>query len=379
MLHPFPAKRMKIIDLRPRLSAVLLLLATAMLALSHAQTKNFRRHKVSFAKPLTVYFIDVEGGQSTLFVTPSHQSLLIDTGWPDNGARDADRIMTVVKQAGLDHIDYLLLTHFHQDHVGGVPNLSHRIRIGAYIDHGPNRETSSDVTEKAWQRYQAVLGRSHANHILAKPGETLPLNGVTTTIVSADGNLLAAPLPGAGQPNPHCQSSPTRPADQTENARSVGIVMQYGQTRLVDLGDLTWDKEMQLMCPTNKLGPMDVYVVSHHGWSQSGSPAFVDGIAPRVAIMDNGEKKGGSPSTWDIIEKSPRLEALWQLHYSDEGGAQHNVAAPYIANLKGAAANQDGNFIRLTAYPDGALDVYNSRTGQSKSYPAPQPKLLKGQ
>ncbi len=346
-----------------------MLLGVLAMTPAHAADAKLRKHAVSLAKPLMVYLMDVEGGQSTLFVTPSHQSLLVDTGWPDHNGRDADRIAAVVKQAGLDHIDYVLITHFHQDHVGGVPNLAQRIRIGTYIDHGMNREPSDAPTQQGWEQYQTVLAHSHAQRILAKPGETVPLAGLTTTIVSADGNLIGAPLPGAGQPNPYCKTSPTRPADHTENARSVGIVMQYGKLRLVDLGDLTWDKEMQLMCPVNKLGKMDVYIVSHHGWDKSGSPAFVDAIAPRVAIMDNGETKGGSPSTWAIIEKSPRLKNLWQLHYSAEGGAQHNVADVYIANLKGGA---DGNYIRLSAYPDGKVVVFNSRTQQSKTYPAAQ-------
>lgn len=353
-------------------AAALLFLGISAVAHAQAANSKFRKHEVSLAKPLTVYVLDVEGGQSTLFVTPLHQSLLVDTGWPDNGGRDADRIANVVKKAGLDHIDYVLITHFHQDHVGGAPNLAQRIRIGAYIDHGVNREPQDAATQKGWEAYQTMLAQTKAKRILAQPGEAIPLDGLTTTIVSADGNLIANPLPGAGQPNPYCQSSPTHPADQTENARSTGIVMQYGKMRLVDLGDLTWDKEMQLMCPVNKLGLMDVYIVSHHGWDHSGSPAFVDGIAPRVAIMDNGETKGGSPSTWDIIEKSPRLKNLWQLHYSAEGGAKHNVAAPYIANLKGANMKDgsDGNYIRVSAYPDGKLVVYNSRTQQSKTYPA---------
>jgi len=341
-----------------------------------AQTKaaNFRKHAVTFAKPLTVYFIDVEGGQSTLFVTPSHQSLLVDTGWPDNDDRDADRILQVAKEAGIDHINYLLITHFHVDHVGGVPNLVKKIHVDTFVDHGVNRETTNADTEQGFERYQAVLAQSHTHHIVAKPGETIPLNGLTTTIVSADGDTLATPLPGEGQPNPYCKSCLTRPPDKTENGRSVGFVMQYGRMRLVDLGDLTWDKEMQLMCPNNKLGHMDVYVVSHHGWYPSSSPAFVDGIAPRVAIMDNGEHKGGSPVPWQTIEKSPRIRDLWQLHYSDEGGAEHNVATPYIANVRGASvqAGTDGHYIRLEAYPNGKLVVYNSRTGESKTYPAPQ-------
>jgi competence protein ComEC len=354
--------------------AFLGIFAISAQAKAQAASANFRKHAVTFAKPLTVYFVDVEGGQSTLFVTPSHQSLLVDTGWPDNDGRDADRILQVAKQAGLDHIDYLLITHFHVDHVGGLPNLVKKIHVDTFIDHGANRETTDAVTEQGFERYQAVLAQSRAKHILAKPGETIPLTGLTTTIVSADGNTIVSALPGEGQPNPYCKNCPTRPPDKTENGRSVGIVMQYGKMRLVDLGDLTWDKEMQLMCPDNKLGQMDVYVVSHHGWYPSSSPAFVDGIAPRVAIMDNGEKKGGSPAPWETIERSPRLKDLWQLHYSAEGGAEHNVAAPYIANLQGATVKDgsDGHYIRLLAYPDGKLVVYNSRTGQSKTYPAPQ-------
>lgn len=339
---------------------------------AQTETANFRKHAVTFAKPLTVYFIDVEGGQSTLFVTPSHQSLLVDTGWPDNDDRDADRILQVAKEAGLDHIDYLLITHFHVDHVGGVPNLVKKIHVDTFIDHGVNRETTDAVTEQGFEKYQAVLAQSHANHILAKPGETIPLTGLTTTIVSADGDTMATALPGEGKPNPYCKCCLTRTPDKTENGRSVGFVMQYGKMRLVDLGDLTWDKEMQLMCPNNKLGQMDVYVVSHHGWYPSSSPAFVDGIAPRVAIMDNGEHKGGSPVPWETIQASPRIKDLWQLHYSAEGGAEHNVATPYIANVRGAnvKSDSDGHYIRLLAYPNGKLVVYNSRTGESKTYPA---------
>jgi len=354
--------------------ALVAIFAGPMRMRAQTANPNFRKHAVTFAKPLTVYFIDVEGGQSTLFVTPLHQSLLVDTGWPDNDDRDADRIMQVAKQSGLDHIDYLLITHFHVDHVGGVPNLVKKIHVDTFIDHGVNRETTDAVTEQGFERYQAVLAQSHARHILAKPGETIPLTGLITTIVSADGDTLDTALPGAGQPNPYCKNCLTRPPDKTENGRSVGFVMQFGKMRLVDLGDLTWDKEMQLMCPDNKLGRMDVYVVSHHGWYPSSSPAFVNGIAPRVAIMDNGEKKGGSPIPWETIEKSPRVKDLWQLHYSDEGGAEHNVATPYIANVRGASAKggTDGHYIRLLAYPDGKLVVYNSRTDQSKTYPAPQ-------
>jgi competence protein ComEC len=194
----------------------------------------------------------------------------------------------------------------------------------------------------------------------------LPIMGFHATVISADGAVIGKPLPGAGKANEACQSSPTKPADETENARSLGIEINFGKLKLVDLGDLTWDKEMQLMCPVNKLGRMDVYIVSHHGWYQSSSPAFVHGIHARVAIMDNGEKKGGSAGTLDTLHSSPGLEALYQLHYAAESGDK-NTAAEYISNLQGTDA---GNPIELTARKDGSFSVLNTRTGMTKEFPA---------
>jgi len=318
-------------------------------------------------KSLHIYFVDVEGGQATLFVTPAGQSLLIDTGWPGNEGRDADRIVAAAKKAGISRIDYVLITHFHDDHVGGVPQLAARIPIGTFIDHGENRETTDAVTVKGWQAYQAVLATGKYQHISAKAGDVLPVKGMRSTVVSSDGALIDKPLPGAGQDNPYCKDAEQFPADTTENLRSLGTFINFGKLRILDLGDLTHDKEMQLMCPVNKIGKIDIYIVSHHGWSQSSSPAFVYGIAPRVAIMDNGAKKGGTPSVLDIIRKSPGLEDLWQLHFSEEGGAAHNVAEEFIANPDGPDA---GNGLELTAHSDGSFEVFNPRTQKSKHYPA---------
>jgi competence protein ComEC len=318
-------------------------------------------------KVLRVYFVDVEGGQATLFVTPAGESLLIDTGWDGNNGRDADRIVAAAKSAGLTKIDYVLITHFHEDHVGGAPQLAARIPIGTFIDHGENRETGDASTVQGWQAYQAMLATGKYNRFAAKPGDVVPIEGMRVDVISADGNLIAKPLPGAGQENAACKESETRPADKTENLRSLGVLITFGKLRILDLGDLTWDKEMELMCPMNKLGKVDVYIVSHHGWQQSSSPALVWGIAPRVAIMDNGAKKGGTPSTWDIIEKSPHLEDLWELHYSEEGGAAHNVAGEFIANPQGTDA---GNYLELIGRADGGFEVFDSRTQQTKKYPA---------
>jgi len=315
---------------------------------------------------LQIYFIDVEGGQSTLFVTPDKHSLLIDTGWPGNNDRDADRIASAAKLAGLNHLDYVLLTHYHVDHTGGVPQLVAKIPIKTFIDHGLNRETTDATTVQVAEAYQKVLANGHYGHIVAKPGDVLPIPGMHVAVISADGNLIAQPLPEGGAANQYCASSEKRPADQTENARSLGVMITYGKLRILDLGDLTWDKEMQLMCPVNKLGHVDLLVVSHHGWNQSSSPALVDAVAARVAIMDNGAKKGGSPSVWETIQKAPGLADLWQLHYSEEGGPTHNVDAARIANLQGP---DTGNYLKVTALANGQLDVFNARTGSVKQYP----------
>ena len=336
------------------------LLALALLGASLAAAQ-------SPSGPLQVYFVDVEGGQATLFVTPDHHSLLIDTGWPGNNGRDADRIVSAAHQAGLSRIDDVLITHFHEDHVGGVPQLLARIPVGTLIDHGVNREDSEPGTHAVYAAYQKVLASPNSpRHMTATLGQVLPIEGLRVQVVSVDGQTLAKPLDGAGAPNPACALTEVRPLDETENARSLGVVITYGKARLVDLGDLTWDKERPLMCPNNLLGHADVYIVSHHGWFHSGSPALVDGLAPRIAIMDNGGIKGGSPAAWQTISKSPGLEALWQLHFAEAAGS-NNVAEERIANVKGGS---EGNYLKLTVKPDGGLSVFNARTGLSQTYPA---------
>ena len=317
---------------------------------------------------LKAYFIDVEGGQSTLFVTPAGQSLLIDTGWPENGGRDADRIVAAAKLAGISKIDYVLLTHYHNDHSGGVPQLVERIPVGTFIDHGENIDTKpGGPTQAVYDAYQKILATGKYKHIVAKPGDVIPIAGMTVTVISSDGKVISHALPGGGETNEYCKIPETKPMDRSENSHSLGVLINFEKLKILDLGDLTWDKEMLFMCPQNLLGKVDILVVSHHGFRPSSSHALVDGIHPRVAVMNNAATKGGNIPVLDTIRSAPGLETLWQLHYSDEGGAEHNTAAEYIANPQGTDA---GNYILLTATPKGSFTVYNSGNKQSKTYNA---------
>ncbi|HYL62404.1 MAG TPA: MBL fold metallo-hydrolase [Candidatus Methylomirabilis sp.] len=318
------------------------------------------------SKTLQIYFVDVEGGQATLFVTPEGKSLLIDTGWDDFNGRDADRIVAAAKLGGVAKIDFVLLTHYHQDHAGGVAQLPARMPLGTFIDHGPNSEPPDSQAQKMFDAYQKVLSEGSHKRIIVKPTDGLPIPGLQAEVVSADGAVLQKPLPGAGETNATCNTTPAETPTPSENTRSLGVMFTFGRLRILDLGDLTADKERELMCPVNKLGIVDLLVVSHHGSLTSNNPVLLDGIAPRVAIMDNGETKGGAPSSWEHIEKSPRLADLWQLHYSKEGGAAHNVKEEFIANLAGTP--DAGNYLKVTASADGNMDVYNSRTKTSKHY-----------
>jgi len=316
-------------------------------------------------KSLRVYFVDVEGGQATLLVTPEGTSLLIDTGWPGNNGRDADRIVATAHDAGIQKIDYVLITHYHDDHVGGAPQLAAKIPIGTFIDHSENREPGA---QKLYDAYKVLLDSGKYRHIVAKPGDLLPIKGMRAEIISSDGAVISTPLPGAGRPNPSCDDF-NPPDDKTENPRSLGTLFTFGKLRILDLGDLTLNKEKELMCPIDRIGKIDIFIASHHGFDQSDSAALVHAIAPRVAIVDNGEKKGGSPSVLDIIKSSPGIVGMWQLHYSQEGGDAHNAPAAFIANLQGPDA---GNYLKATAQRDGSFAVFNSRTKETKTYSAPQ-------
>jgi beta-lactamase superfamily II metal-dependent hydrolase len=316
------------------------------------------------AQTLHIYAIDVEGGKSTLYVSPSGESMLVDTGYAGNNNRDADRIAAAAASAGVKKIDYLVVTHYHGDHAGGVPQLAAKMPIGKIFDHGDNIETTNEKTQAVYQPFVAL--RAKYPHQTLKPGDTVPIKGLHVDIVAANGDSISKPLPGAGQSNPDCATYEAMPPDPGENARSLAMIITYGNLRISDLGDLFWDKEYDLACPVNKLGRVDIYMTTHHGNEKSSSPQMVWALHPKVAIMNNGADKGGSIKAWTTIEKSPGFEDLWQLHFSNEGGKDHNVADTFIANP--SVENDKGYSIEVTARADGSFTVRNNRNQFEKTY-----------
>jgi len=341
---------------------------------------------------LDIYLVDVEGGNATLFVAPSGDSLLIDTG--NGGAaamRDADRIMAAVKDARLMQIDHLITTHYHGDHYGAMSEVASRIPIKDFIDHGPNVQPAAAADEFLQKVYTQLYAKS--KHTVAKPGDKIELKGLEARVVASAGQMIASPLPGAGNKNPYCATYKPKDPDPSENAQSVGTHFTFGRFKTVHLGDLTWNKESELMCPTNRLGTVDLFIVSHHGQAISNSEVLMHAIAPRVAIMNNGTRKGGQPEAMKVMFSSPGLEDLWQIHFSLLSGQEYTVPGMFIANGvdeqpaampiaatpapapgPGAAPppvhNGAANWIKVSAREDGSFTVTNARNGFSKTYVA---------
>ena len=325
------------------------------------------------ARTLEIYFIDVEGGQATLVVTPRGESLLIDAGFPGGGgtftstpgspteARDAGRIVEAANAAGVKRIDALLITHFHADHDGGVSELAQLLPIRQFVDHDrplPSVESVKGSLE-AFGWYEAV--RAKGRHVVVSPGQHLPLKGVSSVIVSGAGDTIASPLAGAGAPNAACgASAAVEPGEPNENPRSTGVLLTFGRFRFLDLGDLTGAPLFNLVCPRDRIGPVDVYLVTHHGNADAADPATFAAFRPRLAIVNNGERKGGAAKLLAALRNVDGMES-WQLHRSAAG---ENTDDARIANLD----DTTHDWIKISAGDDGSFVVTNARTGVSKSY-----------
>ena len=357
------------------------------------------------AKTLQIYYVDTEGGQATLFVAPSGESLLVDTGNP--GTRDTERIMLALDDAGVKQIDHLVLTHYHGDHIGGLAELSKRIPIKRFYDHGPTAEGDQAGSQGFHEAYEQ--SRAGATRTIVKPGDKVLIPGLDITFVSSAGEVLKTNLPGAGRPNPLCADFAEKDLSKVfdpDNSYSAGFVLTFGEFRTIDLGDLTWNHEGRLACPTNRIGTVDLYLTTHHGINQSSAPALVQALRPRVAIMNNGTRKGGAVETFQTLESSPGFEDLWQLHWSYNVMMDHNAPGVFVANIDdnatianlltappppprgagapGAQAGAGGGrgggrgnappphtpayWIKVTAQQNGTFTVLNTRNGFSKTY-----------
>jgi len=314
------------------------------------------------AEGLQVYAIDVEGGKSTLYVSPSGESMLVDAGYAGYHDRDAGRIVAAAQAAGVRQIDFLVTTHYHKDHMGGVPGLAAKLPIRNFLDHGRNFETAKDVRTD-YDGYLAA--RQKAPYRVVQAGDQIPIQGIQVMVVTAAGQAIDRSLPAGGQPNPTCASYQAMKPDEGENAHSIGMVIAYGAFRLADLGDLYWNQEYDLACPVNKIGPVDVYMTTHHAKKTSVSPQSVWSLRPKVAIMNNGPNTGADPRAWQTIHDYPGLLELWQLHRASGNDPAHNAAAPMIAN---EGEDCEGKWIKLTAQQDGSFTVVNGRTGFEKKY-----------
>jgi beta-lactamase superfamily II metal-dependent hydrolase len=356
-------------------------------------------------KPLQVYVIDAEGGKAALYISPSGQSVLVDSG--SAGGRDTDRLMPAIADAGVKQIDFLISTHYHSDHVGGLQELSKRIPIAHFVDHGPTVETAREQVAGFQQMYKELYGK--AAHTVAKAGDRLPVTGLEWRIVTSAGEGIKAPLSGRATPNPICASfKPTIEASTwgtPDDDQSVGSIVTLGSFRMLDFGDLLWDHAMALTCPNNLIGTVDLYMVTGHGAEVCSAAPFVEAIRPRVAIMQNGTRKGGDLLTMQTLRSSPGFQDLWQLHWAYKGGLEQNSPAALVANIEDTAtiagvlvppppapraaatapapgaAGQAGRgranappphvpayWIKISAWPDGSFTVSNTRNGFSRSY-----------
>ena len=325
---------------------------------------------LSAAKTLDMYVIDVEGGKSLLLVSPSGQSMVIDAG----GGREAGRIVEACKTLGVRKIDYMVVSHYDGDHVGGVPALAAGVPIVTFVDHGANVQLNDPGYLKNVDAYRALAAKG--KHLVVKAGDKIPIKGFDALVVMAAGKAITAPLKGAGQPNPACDTTPRKVwglddrgildnHDTNENSQAITLLVTYGKFRMLDPADLTWNKDRELFCPMNRVGTVDLYMTANHGIENGNSPVMVYAVRPRVVIADNGPTHGGTPEVFRIIESSQGLEDYWQMNYSPAGGEKANVAPDFIANLEGSP---DGKWIEVSAARDGTFTVTNTRNNFSKTY-----------
>ncbi|MBM3969742.1 MAG: MBL fold metallo-hydrolase [Planctomycetes bacterium] len=302
---------------------------------------------------LDIYFIDVEGGAATLMITPVGESLLIDSGYPDNAGRDRDRILKVLRDVTKqDHLDHAAVTHWHLDHYGNHAALASQIKIHNFWDRGiPEKLAEDNGFEKRIVDYRAA---SQNKSKTMKPGDLLPLKAdgktpLSLKIVTAS----RAVIPNTGEPNPFADDFKTPEVDPTDNAASVSFLTKFGKFSFLCCGDLTHQIEKKLMTPNNPLGKVELFMVTHHGLGVSNHPAFVLAIDPRVCVMCNGPTKGCDPSTNATLRQIKSLQAIYQLHRNVKLKADEQTPAEFIANNVDDTASCKGVFVKASVAPGG--------------------------
>lgn len=344
-----------------------LILLAVVLSFFPANTLRVGHAKVD-RSTLELYFIDVEGGAATLIVTPAKETVLMDAGWDGFDTRDAKRIQQAMQQAGVTVIDHLITSHYHMDHYGGVPELSRFVPIKHFYDHGPMTAMTEDA--RFGERYATYRAAAKDMTTTLKPGDTIALKAAAVTpplkllCVASNGEVLRS---GKITANPACASLPPKEADTSENGRSVAMRLSWGDFDFLNLADLTSNISRDLICPSNLLGVVDLYQVTHHGGNVNNPPALLDSVRPTVAVMINGPRKGGHPDTIQSLLETPSLKAVFQLHRNLQASTEQNTAANYIANLD--EQPDTGRLIKVVVNAtQRTFTVTNTRTQMSYEY-----------